>query len=322
MSGYNGTMLLRDRTDLAAEHALDVLAAAARWQGEGARVALAVLTGTQGGSVRAPGAMMAVSEAGSVAGYLSGGCVDADLALRAAGAIRTGQGEALRYGQGSPFIDIRLPCGGALDVALCPNPDPRLVRAALARLDAREPVELGIAPACGLTGEPDGTAIFRVRHEPKLRLRLAGRGADALALARTASAAGIPTELWTPEEETLDHARRAGLARTGLLGSPASLPDFGDDAWTAFVLLLHDRDWDVPLLKDALAGPAFHVGAVGSKRTQASRREALLAAGVPASALARLRGPIGLVPGMRDASMLAVSALAGIVADFHARAPA
>ena len=84
------------------------------------------------------------------------------------------------------------------------------------------------------------------------------------------------------------------------------------------MLLFHDRDWELALLDQALGGPAFYIGAVGSARAQGRLHGGLRALGHGEAALARLCGPVGLVPHMRDAASLAISTLAEVVRDFHA----
>ena len=63
---------------LYAEHPQDVLGQWLAWRQAGP-VALVVVAATEGGSVRSPGALMAVSASGLKCGYISGGCVDADV---------------------------------------------------------------------------------------------------------------------------------------------------------------------------------------------------------------------------------------------------
>ncbi|WP_368344458.1 XdhC family protein [Pelagovum sp. HNIBRBA483] len=65
---------------------------------------------------------------------------------------------------------------------------------------------------------------------------------------------------------------------------------------------------------EALATPAFYVGAQGSKKAQDARREMLASMGIAGETLERLRGPIGLIPSARDARTLAVSVLAEVLA--------
>jgi xanthine dehydrogenase accessory factor len=86
------------------------------------------------------------------------------------------------------------------------------------------------------------------------------------------------------------------------------------DERTAVVVLTHEERWDVPALAGALATDAFYVGALGSRRTQARRRERLLEAGVGDAELERLRGPAGLDLGAATPAETALSILAEIVA--------
>ena len=68
------------------------------------------------------------------------------------------------------------------------------------------------------------------------------------------------------------------------------------------------------MLKAALQTEARYIGSLGSRVTHAMRCETLREMGVAEQSLPRLCGPIGLVPSLRDASFIAVSALAEIVA--------
>ncbi|MEM5516202.1 NTP transferase domain-containing protein [Henriciella sp. AS95] len=288
------------------EHAEDVLTQFLDWS-ETIGAALVMITGIEGGSVRDLGALMAVNASGDIAGYISGGCIDADVALQAQSAIAAGEPKSLRYGSGSPFTDLPLPCGGAIEIVIEPNPDSTALRACRDRLRARKPATLTL----------DAAGEFTARYQPKLRMRIAGRGADALALARLAKASGVEIDLQLRDGEDLDHAKACGFHDAIALDTPSDLPANHDDPFTAFVLMFHDNDWEVPLLQQALSGPAFYVGAVGSMRTQQRRTSELLSSGVPESLVRRVRGPVGLIGGMRDASMLAVSTFAEIVEAYH-----
>ena len=308
------------------EHPQDVLARIAFWQTEKRPCALVVITNTIGGAVRAPGALLAVSETSSF-GYISGGCIDADVILQARQSLKDHKNRTLRYGAGSPFVDLPLPCGGAIDVLIVPGPDADLIITLNSKLAARQPVGLAIdanemLSATGLDGTaPAGTNVYV--YYPKLRLRIAGRGADALALAKVSDAAGYDTHLQLLDEDDAADARHAGLDNVEQLTSAAGLPALYDDAWTAFVLLFHDRDWEIPLLIQALEGPAFYIGAVGSRRTHDIRREALRSQGCTDDDIARIHGPIGLVPSLRDASAIALSTLAEIIqVDMQRASPA
>jgi xanthine dehydrogenase accessory factor len=83
---------------------------------------------------------------------------------------------------------------------------------------------------------------------------------------------------------------------------------------TAVAMLTHDPKLDDPALKIALPSPAFYVGALGSKTTQAKRRQRLLEDGMTEEQLDRLHGPIGLDIGAGTPEEIAMSIMAEIVA--------
>lgn len=290
------------------EHPIDVLQFVLDRHAEAAPCALVVLTNTEGGAVRAPGALMAVTACGSACGYLSGGCIDADVILHTQNALRTGQSETLRYGTGSPFLDITLPCGGAIELSVFVNLDIAQIAAAVSALTARQSTQLTFA---------DGVNDFQASYRPKLRIRIAGRSADPVALAHISRSAGIDTLLWSADTDCLTSAAAIDGLTTHRLTTPGALPASDDDNATAFVLMMHDHDWEPALLSQALSGPAFYIGAVGSPKTHAARCALLAEHGLSRPDIARIHGPIGLVPSLRDASMLAISTLAEIVDAFH-----
>jgi xanthine dehydrogenase accessory factor len=83
---------------------------------------------------------------------------------------------------------------------------------------------------------------------------------------------------------------------------------------TAVAMLTHDPKLDDPALMRALPSPAFYVGALGSKNTQAKRRQRLLDEGLTEAQLNRLHGPIGLEIGAGTPEEIAMSIMAEIVA--------
>lgn len=295
------------------EHAQDVLGQWLDWRRE-SKTALVIVTATEGGAVRMPGALMAVSATGGRCGYISGGCIDADVAHHARQALSTGRVKRLRYGKGSPFIDLPLPCGGAIDVCVLPNTQASVLRACHDQLASRQPVSITLSDSGSLgLGHLPTPGALSFQYIPKLRLRIAGRGADSLALARLATASGIHTELQLRDAAEAQDAQRLGIERVTTLTVPSALPKLDDDPWTAFLLAVHDVDWEETLLAQALIGPAFYIGAIGSKATHARRCERLQTIGFTKRQTHRIRGPVGLIPSMRDASSLAVSVLAEIV---------
>lgn len=276
-----------------AAHAEDILAFACAHDA----VCLGIVTRVTGGAMRPEGALFAVTDKGEMAGYVSNGCVDADIIMQAKAALADGARRDLVYGDGSPFFDIVLPCGGAIALSLIPRPDRAAMAAALGDLQNRHETILDLGGA------------LSARYAPRLRLRLAGRGAALAALAQLAHGAGFAVEAASPDIDI--KAQFGDIAFTHLSGVQARRYD--DDKWTAHVLLFHDHDYEPPLLAAALSGPAFFIGAMGSRKTQAARRDRLAQMGISTAQIERVRGPVGLIPSLRDANQLAVSILAQII---------
>jgi xanthine/CO dehydrogenase XdhC/CoxF family maturation factor len=93
----------------------------------------------------------------------------------------------------------------------------------------------------------------------------------------------------------------------------STAPTIGSDI-DAVVVTSHQNDVDGPVIRSALAaGTVAYVGAMGSRRTQARRREWPLAGGVTPEALTALHAPIGLDIGADQPGEIAVSILAEIV---------
>lgn len=276
--------------------------------------ALLTIIGIEGGAPRSPGTHMAVLADGRYCGYVSGGCVEAAVAAEAMAVMRRGRDEVLRFGRNSPFFDIRLPCGGGIDVHVHVAPDPALVEAALDGLAARRAFDIAFEPGTGtvrLLGADGGAASgFRRRYRPATRLVLLGQGNELAVAAATARVAGIATTAYAAGPGALAAAARLGTEVENLDGR--DLPALAIDRWTAAVFLFHDHEAETGLLGAALASDAFYIGALGSRRTHAARVARLAAAGLSPGVIGRIRAPVGMIERTREATPLAFSILADI----------
>lgn len=284
---------------------------------------LAVIAGVEGPSYRPIGAMMAILADGTRVGTLSSGCIEADIAHHAREAIGSVP-RLLRYGRGSPFRDIELPCGGGLDILLLPDPEREVLEDLSRRHAARAPCTLAMDTVTGdlsidAAGSPglEGTRLS-IRFEPEIRFLVFGKGPEASTFAALVQSAGYPNLLLSPDDETLGAGLAAGC-RTRALVMQAFPEDLRVDHRTAITLFFHDHEWEPPILAGALATPAFYIGAQGSQRARDARLLTLEALGVSASDLARLHGPVGLIASARDARTLAVSVLAEVLAEAMGR---
>lgn len=281
---------------------------------------LAIIAGVEGPSYRPVGATMAIFSETRRAGSLSSGCIESDISLHAMDALNTNATRLLRYGVGSPFMDIQLPCGGGLDILLLPRPDRGALDALAKNRAARVPSTLVIDSETGamrVTEEGETSwdgRILRVRFEPEIRFLVFGKGPESSNFAALTHSVAFPTVLFSPDPETLDPIRQIGCETRELLGQ--SFPDNLEvDDRTAIVLFFHDHDWEPPLLAGALDTPAFYIGAQGSQRARDARHLHMEALGVSREAISRLHGPVGSIPSARDARTLAVSVLAEILAE-------
>jgi xanthine dehydrogenase accessory factor len=163
----------------------------------------------------------------------------------------------------------------------------------------------------GLVPIKDGPLLFR--YAPKPALVLAGRGAIFRTTAALAASMEFDLHLASPDEVDLDSLVGLGAVSAQLMTTPDQSPPLPVDRKTAVLLLFHDHEWEQAILLAAAPQSPFFLGALGSMKTQARRLSALEDIGADAALRARVRGPIGLVPSLRSASQIAVSALAEVI---------
>jgi len=303
----------------------DIRAPLAELAAAGARAfAMATLVEVAGSAPRDPGAQMLITEAAHW-GFLSGGCIEDDVARHAREAMARGTPRLLRYGEGSPWIDIKLACGSGIAVLVEPvRMDEPAVAALLKAHHGRAVLDWSsdghartIAPGtAGLAW--DGTHYIRT-YEPALRLVLVGADGAALAAAQLAAMLGWEVVLITPGGP--DQPPFPGIAYHS--GDPAAaLAAIVPDPWTAVAVLSHDREDDESALAAALDSPAFYVGAVGARARLDGRLERLRAHGVSEAQLARLHAPIGLSGFSKAPRDIALSLVAEVARACHARSAA
>ncbi len=297
-----------------AEHASDIISKGAALIAASRPFALITSLEIEGGAARNVGSLALVDEAGAMTGYLSNGCIDRDIQLHAQKSLHTKRKKVIRYGEGSRYADLKLPCGGALTVLIDPNPDTDAICAAAACFAKRQPVRLTFH-----SPDDSGEGLSRTfTYDPRHRLVLAGRGAIFRSMAQIGNATGYEVHLLSPDAADLSAVGHLSASPPLYLTTPNREYVFDIlDAHSAFLTLFHDHDWEPHLLRSALTKPVRFIGSLGSHRTHDMRCETLRHMGVSDISLARLRGPIGLVPSLRDASSIAVSALAEIVATFQ-----
>ena len=174
-----------------------------------------------------------------------------------------------------------LPCGGEIDVAI-----ERIALSELEDFDVDAPHRLLVFGAVDI----------------------------AEALCRLANELGWDTVVADPRKRFATRDRIASADELLVDWPDEVLARVQPDARTAVVVLTHEERFDVPALVGALRSDAFYVGAIGSRRTQESRRERLVEEGLTDDDLERISGPTGLDLGAETPGETALSILAEILA--------
>ena len=283
----------------------DVLAKAEEWRAEGEDVALATVVATRRSAPRPLGSKLAVTASGRMFGSVSGGCVEADVAERARAVLAGERPGVVSYGIADDVAwGVGLPCGGEIDVFV-------------ERFTGAPPLEHGtsyVVVAGERAGErwhDDGRTrtgldgdVFAEAVAPPLRLVAVGAGDIAEALCALARPLGGRTVVVEPRP-ALATRERVPSADELLVAWPDDVPVDED---TALVSLVHEERLDLPALRAAVEGGAFYVGALGSKRAQAKRREAL------GALLDGVHGPVGLDLGGETPAEVALEIVAQVLA--------
>jgi xanthine dehydrogenase accessory factor len=212
-----------------------------------------------------------------------------------------GRDRTVKFGDGSPFFDIVLPCGGGISVAIHVLKDVGALRHVLDCLERRQAAGLAYSPGQRALKpveplpraqwlEQDFVTVYR----PRTRVVLSGQTIEARAVARLAEASGYDVIAMAP-------------------GGVRPVADI-IDPFTAVVLLHHELDAEAAILEIALRSPGFYIGALGSTRTHRRRVERLRAMAFRRDDIARIKAPIGMFGPTRDATSLALSVLADVAA--------
>jgi xanthine dehydrogenase accessory factor len=300
-----------------------------RWRARGERFALATVVATRRSAPRPVGSKLAVSEGGELAGSVSGGCVENEVYGAAREALEGAPPQLLSYGiSDDQALSVGLPCGGEIDVYV-QVPDPEVVERVLGAIATEEravvltELETGEQRVVRDTElergrsrlvELDGRRVFADVYGPPPRLLVFGAVDTAEALCRAAKAIGWRTIVADARAKFATRERLPSADELVVAWPDEALARVEPDHATAVVVLTHDDRFDLPALQGALAGDAFYVGALGSRRNQARRRERLLEAGVPEESVDRISGPAGLDIGADTPAETALSILAEILA--------
>lgn len=162
-----------------------------------------------------------------------------------------------------------------------------------------------------------GIDIFIEVTLPPPTLVIVGGVHMAIALTEIANTLGYCTVVVDPRRAFGSSERFPNADQLLHSWPDKALSQVGISTSTAVAVLTHDPKLDDPALQVALPSAAFYVGALGSRSTNAKRRERLLQSGLLEAHLNRLNAPIGLDLGGNTPEEIALAVMAQVVASRH-----
>jgi xanthine dehydrogenase accessory factor len=324
----------------------DILPILERWTDAGQAVAVGSVIERIGSAPRDPGAALAVSAAGEVAGSVTGGCVEPAVIREATEVLNGSRGRICRYGlTDDDGFDVGLSCGGTIAIAVYPL-DPALVAPLGTAVEADTPVALTVRLADERFGEQrlvsgegalsgdavesaarallelgesgvvetgEGELVFVESYAPRPNLYVFGASDHVAAVVTAAKFLGYRVTVCDPRTTFMTRERFPDADELVIEWPDRFLEHAPVDARTAICMMTHDLKFDVPALKRALQTNAGYIGAIGSEKTRTERDARLRDEGVGDADLARLHAPIGIQIGARTPEEVAITIAAQLI---------
>jgi len=269
----------------------------------GEKVAMITLINVEGGSPYPVGTQMLVFESGAYLGQITGGCAERAIADHAVEALRKGKNRCIRYGAGSQYFDIQLPCGSGVDVLIDVESTfsdyQKIVSVVRSRKVARQELVA------------DSNQTFSKLHIPSPRLILLGQGDILAQSCNLAIAAGFEVAAIVNDEHTKSLVERFEIKSNEFQTRPEMSSVC--DEFTGIVSLFHEHDLELDVLAESLSSSSFYIGALGSRKTHSARIEHLRKKGLDEDCMARIHGPVGVNINSASPRQIAVSIIAEAV---------
>ena len=292
------------------------------WLQDGHTAHLCTIVKAVGSAPRPVGSLLALGPDGQLVGSLSGGCVEDDLIDKLSrGELAREAPELVEYGVDAAQNErLGLPCGGRLYVLVerLRPADAEQLGVINDYLDQHRCCERRLDLASG-RASVHGVEHFvplsfteqQLRHTfgPRYLMLLIGAGQLARSLAEMAMMLDYRVVVCDPRSQLIADWSLPGVELT------TAMPDDAVREWvqgrhSIVITLTHDPRIDYMALMEALVSPACYVGALGSVRTSAKRRERLPQLGLSEAQIGRLHAPVGLSIGSKTPPEIAVAILA------------
>ena len=305
-----------------------LFAVAEDWQAAGHRLVFCVVIRTWGSSPRQLGSVMLVRDDRTIAGSVSGGCVEGAVVDAALAMMDSAGSQRLDFGVADADAwDVGLSCGGEISVWLVSVADgyfdAALLRQSAAAMAGRQTLGLQFDLTTGQVQmiPPPATTIledisFTLVLSPRPQLIITGAVHISQHLAPMAVQIGFHVVVIDPRRIFATADRFPGIVVHDRWPDEV-LAEMVLDQDTALVTLTHDPKIDDAALHLGLAKPLFYVACLGSRKTHAARLDRLAAAGFDGTATSRICGPAGLSIGAKTPAEIAVSVAAELISAYR-----
>jgi xanthine dehydrogenase accessory factor len=302
----------------------EVLKELNEWTKNGEDIALATVVETWGSSPRPLGSKMLVTRSGKMAGSVSNGCIEGAVFEEAQKVLKSGTPKIAAFGVADDVaFEVGLACGGHIEVFI--QPLGRAQRQVIEMLNHDQAATLKTNLVSGeaevVKGTPAGTELARrdgdTFVEPFRRpahLVIIGAIHIAIPLHRLAKLMGYRVSVVDARAKFATKERFPEADELIVAWPDEAMATLAVDNSTYVVILTHDPKFDLPALRSVLRKDAGYIGAIGSRKTNQNRFDALREEGFTEAELARVHGPIGLDLGSRGAEETALGILAEITA--------
>ncbi len=291
------------------------------WTQAGEQIAVATVIETWGSSPRPLGSKMAVTRSGKMAGSVSNGCIEGAVFEEAQKVLKSGQAKIAAFGVADETaFEVGLACGGHIEVFVQPLTDTH--RRLIGMLNRNQPATLVTNLETGDTELVDGTrgselprrdgALFVEPFRRLPHMVIIGAIHIAIPLHRLAKLMGYRVTVIDARAKFATAERFPEADEIVVAWPDEAMRNITVDSSTYVVILTHDPKFDLPALRAVLGKEAGYIGAIGSRKTNQNRFNALRREGFTDEQLSRVHGPIGLDLGSRGAEETALGILAEV----------
>lgn len=292
---------------------IDLLSQIIRRTELGEVVALCTVVRTRGSTPQDKGAAMLVLRDGNSIGTLGGGCVEAEVRMRAQRLMAENQNRLLSFRLDQDFgWDDGLVCGGIMEVAIQIFASAESV-APIQRVLIEVAANRGASLPIDVADESLQSARFEIEIPPTPTLLIAGAGHVGRALALVAGQIDFKVAVVDDRADCVNPANFPG-AECILGDIELELSRYDINSWTYVVIVTRGHRHDAQALAAVINSPAAYVGLIGSKRKIHKILSELGEQGVPRDRLASVHAPIGLEIAAVTPAEIAVSIAAELIA--------